>query len=100
RSVSQTEFSWVGAGRHHDLSHLGDGDATMVSEITAINQWYAAEVKYLLDAMAAVPEGDGTMLDNSLVVWGNELSRGNSHGNRPVPFVTFGSCGGAIQTGR
>ena len=100
RSVSQTEFTWVGAGRHHDLSHLGDADSTMITEITAINQWYAAEVKYLLDTMAAIPEGDGTLLDNSLVVWGNELSRGNSHGNRPVPFVTFGSCGGAIQTGR
>ena len=100
RSVSQTEFSWVGAGRHHDLSHLGNEDNTMVTEITAINQWYAEEVKYLLDTMAAIPEGDGTLLDNSLVVWGNELSRGNSHGNHPVPFVTFGSCGGAIQTGR
>ena len=100
RSVSQTEFNWVGAGRHHDLSHLGDEDNTMITEITAINQWYSEEVKYLLDAMAAIPEGDGTLLDNSLVVWGNELSRGNSHGNHPVPFVTFGSAGGAIQTGR
>jgi hypothetical protein len=100
RSVSQTEFNWVGAGRHHDLSHLGDGDNTMLNEITAINTWYAEEVKYLLDAMAAVPEGDGTLLDNSIVVWGNELSRGNSHGNHPVPFVTFGSGGGVLDTGR
>lgn len=100
RSVSQTEFNWVGAGRHHDLSHLGDGDNTMINEITAINTWYAEEVKYLLDAMAAVPEGDGTLLDNSIVVWGNELSRGNSHGNHPVPFVTFGSGGGVLDTGR
>ncbi|MEM6291202.1 MAG: DUF1552 domain-containing protein [Myxococcota bacterium] len=100
RSVSQTEFNWIGARRHHDLSHLGDDDQGMITEITAINQWYAEEVKYLLDAMAAVPEGDGTMLDNSIVVWGNELSRGNSHGNRPVPFVTFGGGCGALQTGR
>ncbi|MBL4688619.1 MAG: DUF1552 domain-containing protein [Nannocystaceae bacterium] len=100
RSVSQTEFNWVGAGRHHDLSHLGDEDGEMISQVTAINRWYSEEVKYLLDAMAAVPEGDGTMLDNSIVVWGNELSRGNSHGNRPVPFVTFGGGCGALQTGR
>ena len=100
RAVSQTLFSWIGVGRHHDLSHLGNDDPTMVAEITAINQWYAEEVKYLLDAMAAVPEGDGTLLDNSIVVWGNELSRGNSHGNRPVPFVTFGGGGGALETGR
>ncbi len=100
RSVSQTEFNWVGASRHHDLSHLGDGDPTMISELTAINTWYAEEVKYLLDAMAAVPEGDGTLLDNTIVLWGNELSRGNSHGNHPVPFVAFGGGAGAIQPGR
>jgi hypothetical protein len=85
---------------HHDLSHLGDGDQSMVDKITSINEWYSEEVKYLLDAMAAVPEGDGTMLDNSIVLWGNELSRGNSHGNHPVPFVLFGGGGGVLQTGR
>lgn len=100
RSVSNTEHTWVGATRHHDLSHLGDGDQTMIDEITSINVWYAEEVKYLLDAMAAIPEGDGTLLDNSIVVWGNELSRGNSHGNHPVPFVTFGSGCGTLDTGK
>jgi hypothetical protein len=101
RSVSNTRFDWLGIpDGHHDLSHLGDGDQSMIDKITAINVWYAEEVKYLLDAMAAVPEGDGTMLDNSIVVWGNELSRGNSHGNYPVPFVFFGSGGGVLQTGR
>jgi hypothetical protein len=101
RSVSNTRFDWIGVPEgHHDISHWGDSDPAMVDKITAINVWYAEEVKYLLDAMAAVPEGDGTLLDNSIVVWGNELSRGNSHGNRPVPFVIFGSGGGVLQTGR
>lgn len=100
-SVSGTVFSWLGhdAG-HHDLSHLGDDDATMINRITEVNVWYAEQMKYLLDALAAVPEGDGTLLDNTLVVWGNELSRGNSHGNQPVPFVLAGGAGGAMQGGR
>jgi hypothetical protein len=100
-SVSNVLFSWLGVGEgHHDLSHYGDGDQNMIDNITTINTWYAGEVKYLLDAMAAVPEGDGTLLDHSLVVWGNELSRGNSHGNNPVPFVLFGGANGAWPTGR
>jgi hypothetical protein len=101
RSVSNTRFDWIGVPEgHHDISHWGNSDQSMVDKISAINVWYAEEVKYLLDAMAAVPEGNSTMLDNSIVVWGNELSRGNSHGNHPVPFVTFGSGGGVLETGR
>ncbi len=101
RSVSNTRFSWLSIPEgHHDLSHLGDGDQSMVDKITAINTWYAEQVKALLDALAAIPEGDGTVLDNTLVVWGNELSRGNSHGNRPIPFVLAGGGGGALQMGR
>jgi hypothetical protein len=100
-SVSGTRFTWAGVPEgHHDLSHLGDGDPAMIDKITTVNVWYAEQVKYLLDALAAIPEGDGTVLDNTLVVWGNELSRGNSHGNHPVPFVLLGGAGGRIQMGR
>jgi hypothetical protein len=100
-AVSSTRFDWLGIGTgHHDLSHLGNSDPTMLSTITAINTWYAEEVAYLLDKLAAVPEGDGTLLDNTLVVWGNELSRGNTHGHSPVPFVLAGGAGGAFETGR
>ncbi len=101
RSVSQTRFPWIGVpDAHHDLSHLGNGDPAMIDKITAINNWYAEQVKYLLDALAAIPEGDGSVLDNTLVVWGNELSRGNSHGNEPVPFVLLGGASGALEMGR
>ncbi len=100
-SVSGVVFSWLGhTSSHHDISHYGDDDPTMSPQITEINIWYAEQVKYLLDQLAAVPEGDGTLLDNCLIVWGNELSRGNSHGNRPVPFVLAGGAGGMLQTGR
>ncbi|MEM9462428.1 MAG: DUF1552 domain-containing protein [Myxococcota bacterium] len=101
RAVSNTRFSWLGIPEgHHDLSHLGDGDQSMVDKITQINTWYAEQVKYLLDGLAAIPEGDGSVLDNTLVVWGNELSRGNSHGSRPIPFVLLGGAGGRLQMGR
>jgi hypothetical protein len=72
----------------------------MVDKITAINTWYSEQVKYLMDALAAIPEGTGSVLDNTLIVWGNELSRGNSHGNEPVPFVLLGGASGALEMGR
>jgi len=101
RSVSNTRFSWLGIEEgHHDLSHLGDGDQSMIDKLTQINTWYSEQVRYLLDALAALPEGDGSVLDNTLVVWGNELSRGNSHGNRPIPFVLLGGGGGQLEMGR
>jgi hypothetical protein len=100
-SVSGVRFSWLGQTTgHHDLSHLGDDDPTMLDQITAVNIWYAEQVKYLLDQLAAIPEGDGTLLDHTLVVWGNELSRGNSHGNHPVPFVLAGGANGLMEMGR
>ena len=101
RAVSQLRFGWLGHTQtHHDISHLGDSDPAMTSQITDINVWYATEVAYLLDALAAVPEGSGTMLDNTLVVWGNELGRGNNHSETRIPFVLAGGAGGAIETGR
>ena len=45
-------------------------------------------------------EGNGTLLDNALVVWGSELGKGNSHSFDRAPFVTAGGCGGAVRTGR
>jgi Protein of unknown function (DUF1552) len=100
-SVSGVRFTWAGVPEgHHDLSHLGDGDPAMIDKITAVNTWYSEQAKYLMDVLAAIPEGDGSVLDNTLIVWGNELSRGNSHGNQPVPFVLLGGGGGRIQMGR
>lgn len=102
RAISQMIFDWIPGHdtSHHDLSHLGDSNPKMTTQLTEINQWYAGQVAYLLDALAAVPEGNGTMLDNTLVVWGNELGRGNAHSNFPIPFVLAGNAGGRIQTGR
>jgi hypothetical protein len=99
RGLSPTRFTWLGiAGEHHELSHAEDAAAQ--SQLTEINAWYAGEVAYLLDRLEAVPEGDGTMLDNTLVVWGNDLGNGAAHSSYPVPFVMAGSAGGYFETGR
>ncbi|MGZ3474234.1 MAG: DUF1552 domain-containing protein [Polyangiales bacterium] len=100
-SVGQKVHSWQGIGEaHHDLSHLGDSDTDAQSKLVKINTWYAEQFAYLIDAMKKIPEGSGTMLDNTLIVWGNELGVGNSHTRRDIPWVLAGGAGGYFKTGR
>ncbi len=102
-AVSNTRFTWLplilGEG-HHDLSHYDDNAADAQADITAINHWYTEQFAYLLAQMRAIPEGTSTMLDNSVVVWVNELGQGNSHTRNDIPFILAGSCGGYFNTGR
>lgn len=97
-----TRFSWLGSDRgHHDLSHDGDSNTDTQNTIAAINHWYAEQMAYLLDRMKAIPEADGgTLLDHSVVLWCNELGKGNSHDKRDIPYVLAGKAGGALRTGR
>ncbi len=101
RSVGDVRFTWLGATRgHHAISHDPDTMTDSVEILTQINVWYAQQFAYLLDKMAGIKEGTGTMLDNSLVFWCNELSRGNVHSHPDMPFVLAGGAGGALKTGR
>jgi uncharacterized protein DUF1552 len=106
-SVGQAMFTWVDptiTRGHHDMSHDDDSNADTMEKLTKINVWYAQQLNYLMTSLAAVPEptatGMGTMLDNTVIVWCNELSKGNIHSHTPQPFVLAGGAGGALQTGR
>jgi len=101
RSVSHVRFTWLGINDgHHDLSHLGDDDPNAVSSLTKINNWYAARYASLLDRMKKVSDGDGTLLDSTLLLWSNELAKGNTHSRIDAPYVLAGRAGGALRTGR
>lgn len=100
-STSGQTFPWLGITQgHHDISHEGDTNATAQRQLTDINRWYAEQLAYLLEKLDSIPEGDGTMLDNTIVFWGNELSKGNSHSRSNMKFVIAGSGGGYFRTGR
>jgi hypothetical protein len=102
RSVSDIPMPWLGIGTgHHTLSHTPDTDGTSQASLVQINTWYAKQFAYLLQSLDAVTEADGsTLLDNCMVVWVNELSKGNIHSHQPLPVVIAGGCGGALRTGR
>ena len=93
RSVGQARMEWLGIKEgHHGLSHEPDKNAEAVEKLTKINEWFAGEVAYLTKKLAETPEpgGDGVMLDNTLVVWLNELGKGNSHSLEDIPFLLIG----------
>lgn len=92
---------WLGIEEgHHTLSHTGDSDVDAQTKLSKVKTWYAQQFAYLIAALKAVPEGAGSMLDNTVVWWGSELSVGNTHSHHDMPFVLAGSCGGYFKTGR
>lgn len=94
-SVGEPRMRWLGIeDGHHSLSHKPDKDETAQDQLTRINKWYCEQFVYLLERLDATPEpgGDGTLLDNTLVVWTNELGKGNNHTLKNTPFVFAGGC--------
>ncbi len=90
-------YRWLGVNTpHHALTHKGDGDAGL----GAIQRWYYEQFATLLQRMDSVKEGSGTLLDNTLVVIGNEFVSGTAHDTDPWPVFIAGSGGGRYKTGR
>ncbi len=97
KSVGQAKMNWLGIDdAHHTLSHEPDKNEDAVEKLTKINEWFAGELRYLIEKLATTPEpgGDGTLLDHTLVVWTNELGKGNSHTLDNIPFVVMGGAPG------
>lgn len=98
---NRIRFPWLNSlGSGHALSHEGPSNLAAREELVKRAAWHAERLAFFLDLLAQIPEGDGSVLDNTLVLWGNELSRGNEHTHRDMPFLIAGNAGGAIRTGR
>jgi len=85
---------------HHTIAHKGDEDTAKVAQNVKINAWYASQMAGLIERLENTPEGEGSVFDNTMIVWVNEQNRGNNHDRRDVPYVIAGSAGGALNTGR
>ena len=97
-------FDWEGIGIpfHYYIAHQDTSDAGSSPEntdrIVRVNRYYASRIARLATGLDAVSEGDGTLLDNTLVVWGNELGRGD-HNQANVPVVLLGLTGQGLPAG-
>lgn len=93
-SVGQAKMRWLGIDEgHHSLSHHDNDNEDSQEKLTRINKWFAGELAYLSQRLAETPEpgGEGSMLDNTAILWGNELGQGNSHTLDNIPFVLLGN---------
>lgn len=102
KSVGSARMNWLDIkDGHHALSHEPDKDEVSQEKLVKINRWFCGELRYLLEKLANTPEpGDqGSLLDHTLVVWTNELGKGNSHTLKNIPFVLVGG-GFGFQMGR
>ncbi len=96
-SVGQARMRWLGIQEgQHDLSHEPDSNADAQDKLTKINHWYCEQIAYLAKQLADTPEpgGEGSMLDNTLILWTNELGQGNTHTLDNIPFVLVGGAPG------
>lgn len=102
KSVGGARMNWLNINDgHHALSHEKDDDVASQEKLVKINTWFAGELAYLVEKLSTTPEpgGEGMLLDNTLIVWTNELGKGNSHTLDDIPFVMIGG-GFGFKMGR
>src|SRR6266704_2288061 len=102
KSVGQAQMKWLNIkDNHHSLSHEPDNVEAAQAKLVKINRWFCEELRYLVEKLANTPEpGDsGSLLDHTLVVWTNELGKGNSHTLDHIPFLLVGG-GFGFEMGR
>lgn len=100
-AVSGRSFAFLDgvSGGHHDTSHH-QNSAEKLKQYEAITRWHVQQYAYLLHKLQGMKEGEKTVLDNSMILFGSGLRDGNSHSPRNLPIVIGGSGGGRIATGQ
>ena len=84
---------------HHDISHHG-GNAEKKTKLAKINRFHMTQFAYFLERLKTVREGEGTLLDNCMIVYGSGLADGNAHSHHDLPVLLAGRGGGAFTPGR
>lgn len=95
--VSYPELGFT--DRHHSTTHHNNGKEK-VRKVAAIAKFNIDQFAYMVKKMAGLREGEGTLLDNCIMMWGSGLEDGNKHKRENLPFIIAGKGGGSINTGR
>ncbi len=100
-SVSSRNFSFLDgvSDSHHSVSHH-NRDPRMLSQYQLISKWHIEQYNYMLERLDAIPDGDGTLLDSSMVLFGSGLSDGDRHSPYDLPIVLGGRGGNKFKTGQ
>jgi hypothetical protein len=93
-------YSMVGAkDGHHALSHHRNKEE-LIEQLRKIDRYLTMQYAYVVAKLRSIPEGNGTLLDNCMVLYGSGLGDGNSHTHDHLPIVIAGRAGGSIRPGR
>lgn len=84
---------------HHPLTHH-QGDQEKIAKVIQVNIHHARQFAYLLDRLQAIPDGDGSLLDHTLLMYSSPLSDGNMHVTKNLPIAIFGGGIGPFHGGR
>jgi hypothetical protein len=84
---------------HHEISHHSK-DPEKLRQYAVINRWHVEQYGYLLRKLRAMKEGEQSLLDNSMILFGSALSDGNQHDPHRLPLVLAGRAGGRIASGQ
>jgi hypothetical protein len=96
RDISGLFYPFLGVRRaHHSASHQDTSE-----DYERIVQYYCEQVAYLAGRLEAMPEGDGNVLDNSLILFLSNMWSGTNHDSTKVPVLQVGGLGGTLETGR
>ncbi len=84
---------------HHGMTHHR-GDPSKIEDITKVNTHHVEQFAYFLDRLASMDDGDGRLLDNSMIVYGSGIGDGNRHTHHDLPVLVAGSGRGSLHPGR
>jgi hypothetical protein len=85
--------------KHHSQTHHNN-EANKVRKVAAITAFNIEQYAYMVKKLHGLREGNGTLLDNCIIMWGSGLEDGNKHTRENLPFILAGNGGGSIRTGR
>lgn len=99
--VSGRNFSFLEgvSGGHHELSHH-ENNESKIAQYQRINRWHTEQFANLLRKLKSIPEGDSTLLEHCMIVFGSSMSDGNRHDPDNLPILVGGKGGGTLQTGQ
>ena len=97
---SNRRYEFLGQNEgHHALSHHGN-DKHKVDMIKKIDLFHVQQFSYFMRRMKETKDGHGTLLDNSMILFGSAISDGNRHSHSDLPILMAGNAGGKLKTGR
>ena len=100
RELSGRTYAEIGVpDSHHPTSHHRD-DPALYEKVTKINEFHTSLFAYYLDKLDATPDGNGSLLDNMLMLYGAGMSDSNRHDNTGLPLVLLGGGSGSVKGGR